>query len=223
MKEVNFNMNNNEIITKEIKKIDYLQICKNITYNNILSDDLYQHVILIILEIDNDKLSELYLSRELKYYMISIIRNEWYNKYSKFNNIYRKYSSKVDSNMDLSEVDLFTRYNEKLYSKLIDISINENESERLNMYIIEIDKILNDEKYWTGLYDWYQLELFKMYYKLDNYNMIDGKDRDLDCKSLKSSFRKMEKRVGIDHVSLSLTVKDTTNYIKSILRSKHIL
>lgn len=49
-----------------------------------LLDDFVQEITLILLEYDDAKIIDLYERDELKFFIYSIIRNQWCNKYNKF-------------------------------------------------------------------------------------------------------------------------------------------
>ena len=69
-------MSNNEIVNIILKNGDLEEICKNITRDEQLTDDLWQDILLILLEYDNTKLYNAYKDKWLKYLVITIIKNQ---------------------------------------------------------------------------------------------------------------------------------------------------
>lgn len=57
-------------------------------------------------------------------------------------------------------------------------------------------------------------ELFKMYYKLDRYNIIDGDLQDIKCKKPTSSYRKIAEnlKIGVNKFGRSITITPTFSY-----------
>jgi len=219
-------LSNSEILEITLKETDYIQICDNISKGDNLKMELFQEVMLSIMKKKNKFLNDLHQKKQLKYYIIFILKQEWSGSNSSFNRNFRQKRNqvKIDINVDLSTIDIFTEnYNGKLFKKLIELSDDEY-SNKIKYYLSNIDRILSEEKYWNnGIQDWYGKELFEMYFKLNDYNMIDGYKRDLECTSQTSSMRKIERRTGIDHVSVSFSIRDTKKYIQDILKEEKIM
>ena len=68
----------------------------NVTSNDI--DDFVQEVYLILLDYNPEKLVELYNNKQLKYFLVGIIRRQYYSATSPYYKKYKKYYSIVDEN-----------------------------------------------------------------------------------------------------------------------------
>ena len=61
-------------------------------------DDLKQEIYIIILEYDRNKIIEMYEKKQLKYWMVRVISNQYFSKYSTYYYKYRKYYEMIDKN-----------------------------------------------------------------------------------------------------------------------------
>jgi hypothetical protein len=88
----------NQIIT-EIETSGLLrELCENIRVSDNDIDDLMQEIYLILLEYDRDKLIAMYEKKQLKFFMVRIIQNQYNSKTSPFYRKYKKYYKYIDGN-----------------------------------------------------------------------------------------------------------------------------
>jgi hypothetical protein len=79
-----------EILAREQRVERLVQVICKVT-SPILAD-LAQVIYLALLEYDNDTIVELYEKDQMNFFLVRIIKNQWYSKTSPFYNIYRKFS-----------------------------------------------------------------------------------------------------------------------------------
>lgn len=82
-------MTNNEII--EASSGDVKSIIDNMVVEDRHKDDLFQELMLILLEYDNKKLSEIYKKGQIKFFASRILCNQYYSVHSFFYKTYKKY------------------------------------------------------------------------------------------------------------------------------------
>lgn len=190
------------------------QLIKNVTHYDQLSQDLFQDVCMILLEYDNKKLNELHDLKVLKYWLIRVIKQQFYSDTSKFNRTYRSFELKF-RNMSYN---LTSDYNDQdvSYGKLYDAyekmsDTTDRETKELIQHREEVvDKILKE-------IHWFDYTLYCLYYKKFDFCVHSGKKRDKDCQRPKSTFRRLEFLTGIDHNSIHKSVKATEAYLKKRL------
>jgi hypothetical protein len=95
---------------KELKKI-----CKKIGGN--LSDDLYQELMVILLEYNKQKLIEIYNKGYYKYFLVKTLTNQFNSNSSPFNKLYRPKEVEVisydyDLNIDILAAKIEDKLNE---------------------------------------------------------------------------------------------------------------
>ena len=61
-------------------------------------DDLKQEIYIIILDYDREKIIEMYEKKQLKYWLVRVISNQYFSKYSTYYYKYRKYYEMIDKN-----------------------------------------------------------------------------------------------------------------------------
>lgn len=83
-------MTKSEIISKVVNDGQFLKICKKITGSDPLTEDLFQEVILILLEKDEQLIVDTYNRNELKYLFVRIVINNFKSNNSPFAVKYRK-------------------------------------------------------------------------------------------------------------------------------------
>jgi hypothetical protein len=207
-------MTNNEILNYLLKDNFIEEICSNITKNSKYKEDLFQEICLIILEYDNEKLNNAYNEKWVRYLIINIIKNQYNSSTSPFYKKFKKFNYEFkDNGIELSNEtnEAFDNQMNKVYKSYIEIGNNDKLSDDIHNNIELIEDIL-DEAFW------YDKEIFKMYFKLGDYNIIDGKKRDEGCKKKgKTSLRRIEKLTGIDHNSIGYTINSTIKFIKKRL------
>lgn len=129
-------------------------------YNDaFLSKELYSEFLLLLVQLNYNKLLRLFSSHQLKYYCVSIIKNLVYNKYSPFNkNHINKNLSLEDSYMQIENAS--TDPQPAFYDK-------ESLLDEIGAYME------NKEKSEEGF--WYQKKLFEMYhYQKLTYRQISA-------------------------------------------------
>lgn len=81
----------NEIICELFEKKIIDEIMHNFSIKKNDWDDFMQEIYLILLEYDSDKLFEMYEKKQLKWFIIKIIQNQYFSKNSTFYCKYKKY------------------------------------------------------------------------------------------------------------------------------------
>lgn len=80
------------------------------------------------------------------------------------------------------------------HSEIADVELTEDEGVDWNL----VEKVLADIE---GL-PFVERELLKMRYKLGDWNIIDGKLRDLNCKKVTYSYRKIEAKLRVGSITI---------------------
>lgn len=95
-------MSLNDYITKNYDEL--LKVTKNITKNDGLTDDLFHHCLIILLDYPTDKINEIIQKNHLKYFFISIVIKQFSSKTSPFFKIYKKHNMNTTEFMDYFDV-----------------------------------------------------------------------------------------------------------------------
>lgn len=192
----------NEILDK-LYRSDFMEdLLDNITSGHPLKADLKQELFLILADMGTDKIIQAHQNNYLNYLCINILKKQYHSSNSKFHKHWRK-----------------DKY------KPLDFDIKH---EKDNRYIEEqkkVDKIKEIVDTELSLTD---RELFKMYFKFDNYDRYFGKLRDTKCNRPISSTRKIEnklelkklpgsKKISIDHSTIALSIKNSLKLIRNRL------
>ena len=74
------------------------EICENMNVSSNDIDDFVQEVYMILLEYNPEKLIELYTNKQLKFFLVGIIRRQYHSCTSPYYKKYKKYYSIVDEN-----------------------------------------------------------------------------------------------------------------------------
>jgi hydroxymethylpyrimidine pyrophosphatase-like HAD family hydrolase len=130
---------------------ELLQIAKNITKGHELAKDLLHEVVLQLYDKNEIKLNS-YEDNNIKYFIVAIIRTNWYSKTSPFYYKIRRESA--------------------LYTDLKDVLNMEDEQETFEKEHILC--ILEDG--WADL-DWFHKSLFEMYMCLGSMNKVSKKTK----------------------------------------------
>lgn len=85
-----------EIIKEVATSQDYQDICRRICSDNSLHKDLFQELIIILLEKEEQKIIDLYENKQLKWFVIKIIQNQWQSSSSPFYKKYKDFQSKTN-------------------------------------------------------------------------------------------------------------------------------
>lgn len=86
-------------ILDEIERENIVRdICININVSPNDIDDLVQEVYVILLEYKPEKIIELWQNKQLKFFIVGIIKRQYHSKTSPFYKKYKKYYTIVDGN-----------------------------------------------------------------------------------------------------------------------------
>lgn len=86
-------------ILDEIERENIVRdICVNINVSPNDIDDLVQEVYVILLEYKPEKIIELWQNKQLKFFIVGIIKRQYHSKTSPFYKKYKKYYTIVDGN-----------------------------------------------------------------------------------------------------------------------------
>lgn len=84
-----------EVLAKE-KTVETL--CCNMGVEQAYIDDLIQEIYLILLEYNEDKLIKMFERKQLKFFIVRIIMNQYFSKNSPFYKKYKMYDQRQDYN-----------------------------------------------------------------------------------------------------------------------------
>jgi RNA polymerase sigma factor (sigma-70 family) len=131
------NLKLNEYITVNYDTL--YQAAKNITKGGLLTDDLFQHCIEVLLvDKDGEKIQSLIDKNQLHYYFTAILIRNYHSSTSRFHYIYRKGSDMI-SDKDVYQVDIPEEEFDAL--KEAKISFIEGEIQKLDWYSREMVKL----------------------------------------------------------------------------------
>lgn len=133
-------MNAKQIIEDIAKSKDYKNLCKNITRGNILWEDLFQELIIILCEYDPLKIEALHENGGLKFFIVRILQNQYRSDHSPFHKTHVKFKQSS------TELDGIERQVETVTQDQHYASIVEYECQRT---------VFKNSR------DWYQNNLFK--------------------------------------------------------------
>lgn len=190
----------NTILTELFNSEKLNEIINNITKGNDLKDDLKSELFLILSEMKAAKLKAAYTGNYLLYLCINILKKQYNSSTSPF---HKKYRGKLK----FGEL-----YNDVVYDDDVDVNIVFE-----GKVLDEVRKVLNEVSYLDR-------ELFKLYYKMDEYDRWIGEKRDTSCTKNISSSRKIERKlaikssnggkgISIDHSTIAIRVKKTLSKI----------
>lgn len=146
-----------------------------ITSNHSLKEDLRQELFLILCENKDEKIIEMSENNYLTYHCVVILKRQYHSNTSPFHKKWRK-------GMGSRELPEIVDKNEKG----VDWDI-----------VGHIENIVD-----TKL-DMVDRELFKLYYKWDNYDPYFGLLKDTNCDNHMSSYRKMSRKLSIGDTTIS--------------------
>ena len=86
-------MTRNEVIEIVANDPEYNRACRKIAVNSSLAEDLYQELMLILLEYSEEKLIKIYEEKRIKWFIISILLKMCHSTTSPFYKNIRKFSS----------------------------------------------------------------------------------------------------------------------------------
>jgi hydroxymethylpyrimidine pyrophosphatase-like HAD family hydrolase len=135
-----------------INYYELLKISKRITKNHELSQELLHEVIMQLYDKDEIKLKA-YDDNQIKYYIVSILRTNWYSQTSPF---YYKIRKETKNHVSVDEI------------------YNLADDEQLNFEKQQLFDIL--EESWAEL-DWFRKSLFEMYMTLGSMKKVSNQTR----------------------------------------------
>lgn len=148
-KIINQLLTQREIVEAIAKDRTYFDMCKKICPDNY--DDLWQEVLLIILEYNSEKLIAIHSEGKLKFFVCKIMMNQNFSSTSPFHKKYRAKESFYKSDIAQDPYD----YEEDI---LLDKALTE-----ISLYGTENDN------------NWYRAELFKLYLKEGSIRALSKK------------------------------------------------
>lgn len=93
-------------IVEEIYNSNLLStLFKNMSVKGNDFEDLEQEILLILLEYDDDKIIEMYNNKQLKWFIIKLIKNQYFSVNSPYYKKYKKYYKLIDGNITNGGVD----------------------------------------------------------------------------------------------------------------------
>jgi hypothetical protein len=183
-------MTKNEILTNLFNSKRTTEILKTIAGSSHLLEDLQSELFIILCEMPEDKIIDAHNKNYIYYLVINILKKQFHSSTSPF---FYKFSKVKNQELGETESD----------SLLVTSEIeNLNDMERK---LDKINTILEDE-------DYIDRELFKLYYKIGEYNMIDGALCDMTCSKATSSYRKIAKKLAIGRKKNGNLLTVTTYY-----------
>lgn len=191
-------MNKNQIITKVANDPMIKTIVFKYTNNKYLEEELFQELMVILLEYDEDKLIELYNNNELTYWICAIIRNQSISSSSSFFRKIKKYNSLINDNYSTDYKFNLTKYNDDYNNKEL-IFKNKKFIYEVEEYLVGLEK-----KQPHNLNVWYDNELFRMYY----FGLPDKKPVVLPM-----SYREIQDFIKIPHCSIYHTIRIMYNKV----------
>ena len=95
----------NRIVTELYEDGVIEEICSNMGVSPLYKDDLVQEVYCILLNYNSDRIVEMYERKQLKFFIVKVIQNQYNSNNSPFFKLYKKYYTIVDGNYVNNEVD----------------------------------------------------------------------------------------------------------------------
>lgn len=89
----------NEIITEIYNSGMLADLLRNMGVKGNDIDDLTQEVYLILMEYDSNKIIELWDNKQMKFWLVRVITNQYFSKNSPFYKKYKKYYQLIDGNI----------------------------------------------------------------------------------------------------------------------------
>lgn len=142
-----------QIITNTSQDKDVKQICKKIGGN--LSDDLFQELMIILLEYDKQKLVDIYNKGYYKWFIVKTLTNQFNSNSSPFNKKYRpkdidyivtdNYDYSIDVSIDKinKELDKLEWYNRELFKAYLEYGSYRKLSKQTGIPFNSISRTIN--------------------------------------------------------------------------------
>jgi DNA-directed RNA polymerase specialized sigma24 family protein len=147
-----------EIINKVCSNKEYKRICKRIADGNPLYEDLYQELILLLLEYDAAKLEGIYDRGELNWFIVGCLNNMYRSNRSGFHAKYRHHQHNAELSYDLADGGKRTGWTEPYAS-----------------YNPELDRLYDDVTAELKQLSWYEQELFRSYLREGSVRKLAAK------------------------------------------------
>ena len=187
-----------KLITELYNNDKLNQAIKNITKGDPLAEDLKSELFYILCQMPYEKLKAAKDEGYLIFLCVNILKKQYNSSTSPFHKKYRSVTSELKYEVADDVDDSYIEY-EAIVLK-------------------EVEKFLDTIPFTDR-------ELFKIYYKMGDYDRWVGSKRDTTCTKNISSSRKIErklaiqsikgqKRVTIDHSTIALSVKTTLEKLK---------
>lgn len=192
-------MNKNDILAELYDSNFMNDLIYTITSGHELKDDLKAELFLILCEMNELRIQKAYNNNYLHYLCVNIVKKQYHSKSSPFHTKWRK--GRSDDAIPEIIVEELTIAEEVVIEKVV--------------WFVENKLDLVDR------------ELFKLYYKIGDYDRYFGKLRDKTCDKPISSLRKVEKKLAITNIDggyISIgydTIRLSLN--RSLMRIKHYL
>lgn len=173
-------MLNNEILQYIVDDKKYYNAIKNITKNDELTDDLYNYMLLVINDTNNEKLNKLINDKALIYFWTRVGINQFKSTSSKFYYDHKKKINDKDENYNLSTSEGIEKL-DKIQKTSTEIHLDE-------FYEYMMDRIKSE------LF-WYDAELFQLYRILGSLNKVYRKTR-IPYKHVRESHLRVKKWIA---------------------------
>lgn len=195
-----------KLITELYKSPKIEEVLNNITKGDPLKEDLKSELFFIIAKMPYAKLKAAEEGNYLIYLCINILKKQYNSSTSPFHRKYR---------VETQELQEF--------------NVAEEESNELEFE----EAVLTKVRAFLNTLSYTDRELFKIYYKMDEYDRWIGEKRDTTCTKNISSSRKIErklainnlkgqKRLTIDHSTIAVSVKKTLESLREHLKDIEI-
>lgn len=131
-----------EIINEIASSKEYKALCKNITKGNELHEDLFQELILILCEKSPEVIEGMHERKELKWFIVKILQNQFNSNRSKF---YKDNVSFSQKSSDLHD------------------NFKQDENEKVTEYYFDVLEHEKRREVFTSSSEWYENNIFKSY------------------------------------------------------------
>lgn len=203
-------MNREQIINEIAHAKDLPNICRKVAKGDDRAKDLFQHLILNLLEMPDEKLFDIYNRGNLRVYCLGFVYRSWYSKTSTFGQMYQHaHYHLVSDSVDIGKMEAIR--DEQFIDNQYDDEPYKLKDARLAMYKIADD---NTEKTYHDLLDKVDDQVTSM--SADPQQWYDAKL--LQIYSEVRSVRKMSKEIGIPYKSIHNSIQQAKCRIKENLR-----
>lgn len=141
-----------DIINEIANSKEYKDLCRNITKGNSLWEDLFQELILILCEKEPAKIEELYSKGQLKWFIVTILQNQYKSNTSDFYKDHIRFSQRSTELFDSPQI--------------------EESKEQIEDVLQVVDHVKEKEVFDTTS-DWYENKLFKSYLHESSFRKLE--------------------------------------------------